>query len=483
MWKWLALICAAGLMAWLASGCESVRPVSKVRSFEAEATRMMPLPVVAVHEVLVRPVVLGTATHPVGSVSDGLAAFYQRGREYAPMSLRRPVLVTKVAPPGSDSFEELLDGLGLPGPVAGEIEFEIDGERFFEAIRESIAAAEHSIDWHVFIFTNDGLSMELADLLAERASELEVRVLIDRLGTMVTNLLASERPLPCGSRRPASIQSYLERESRVRVRKQSNPWFLADHRKIYLFDRETAFLGGMNIADHYAGGHRDLMVKLTGPVVEVLADGFRRDWRRAGLFGDLRGIPAAFRRSKKPADGEGIAIRVLDTSPWIQEIERAQIAAIRASQRRIVVFTPYFSSLVVTRELEDALRRGVEVTIVLPDQSDVSMVDGMSWELGARLHRAGARVYVHENPNGILHLKAAIFDDWVCLGSANMDTLSLRVNRERNIAFRDPATVDRFLGEVVEPVLDEARELNSEEVDEFRWRMFRGTVRFVGRQF
>ncbi len=469
-------------MVCLPSGCESGKTVRTLRSWEAGATRMVPLPVVAAHETVVRPVVLGTATHPVGSTSDGLAAFYQRGREFVPLPLRRPLQVPKDGPPGSDSFEELLDSLGISRPVSGGIEFEIDGERFFETVRESIAAARHSIDWHVFIFTNDELSVELAGLLAERADELEVRLLLDRLGSMAMNLLTPDLPLSCGSRRPASIQSYLERESRVRVRKQSNPWFLADHRKIYLFDREVAFLGGVNVAQSYAGDHRDLMVKLTGPVVEVLADGFERDWRRAGLFGDLRGIPAAFRRSGEPANGEGVSIRILDTSPWIQEIERAQIAAIRASQRRIVVFTPYFSSLVLTREVEDALRRGVDVSVVLPDQSDVALVDGMSWELGARLHRAGARVFVHENPNGILHMKAAVYDDWVCLGSANMDTLSLRVNRERNIAFRDPATVDRFLREVVEPVLGEARELDSEAVEEMRWRLFRRTVRIIGRQ-
>lgn len=482
VWRWLANLGAIGLIACVPSSCESGRTATTLRSWDAGATRMMPLPVVAAHETLVRPVIVGTIKHPLGSTSDGLAAFYQRGREYAPLPLRRPIQVPKNGPPGSDSFEELLDGLGLSGPVTGEIEFEIDGERFFETIRESIAAAQYSIDWHLFIFTNDDLSVELADLLAERADDLKVRLLLDRLGSMAVNLLTPERPLSSGSRRPASIQSYLERESRVRVRKQSNPWFLADHRKVFLFDREIAFLGGMNVADHYAGDHRDLMVKLTGPVVGALADGFERDWRRAGLFGDLRGIPAAFRRSKTPADGEGIAIRILDTSPWIQEIERAQIAAIRASQRRIVLITPYFSSLVFTRELEEALQRGVDITLVLPNRSDVALVDGMSWELGARLHRAGARVFVHENPNGILHMKAAVYDDWVCLGSANMDTLSLRVNRERNIAFRDPATVDRFLREVVEPVLGEARELDSEEVEEMRWRLFRRTVRIIGRQ-
>ena len=42
------------------------------------------------------------------------------------------------------------------------------------------------------------------------------------------------------------------------------------------------------------------------------------------------------------------------------------------------------------------------------------------------------------------HIKAAVFDDWVCLGSANWDKLSFRANKELNIATSNPASVEEL---------------------------------------
>ena len=50
----------------------------------------------------------------------------------------------------------------------------------------------------------------------------------------------------------------------------------------------------------------------------------------------------------------------------------------------------------------------------------------------------GIRVYVYP---GMSHVKAAIFDGWACLGSANWDKLSFRVNKELNLATSHAATV------------------------------------------
>jgi cardiolipin synthase len=43
---------------------------------------------------------------------------------------------------------------------------------------------------------------------------------------------------------------------------------------------------------------------------------------------------------------------------------------------------------------------------------------------------------------GMTHVKAAIVDDWLMVGSANLDKLSLRVNNEVNIATSHPAAVE-----------------------------------------
>ena len=72
------------------------------------------------------------------------------------------------------------------------------------------------------------------------------------------------------------------------------------------------------------------------------------------------------------------------------------------------------------------------------------------------LVQGGVRVYVYP---GMTHVKAALYDGWACLGSANFDKLSLRVNRETNVATADPAFVGRLTRELFEVDFARSREL------------------------
>jgi len=78
--------------------------------------------------------------------------------------------------------------------------------------------------------------------------------------------------------------------------------------------------------------------------------------------------------------------------------------------------------------------------------------------VGNELIENGARVYVYP---GMTHVKAAIYDGWACLGSANFTKMSLRVGQELDIAFSDPATVERLGRELFETDFQRSRELTA----------------------
>ncbi len=61
--------------------------------------------------------------------------------------------------------------------------------------------------------------------------------------------------------------------------------------------------------------------------------------------------------------------------------------------------------------------------------------------------RNGVRVYGYP---GMTHVKAALFDGWACVGSANFDKLSLRINQETNLATSDPHFVEQIQRELFE---------------------------------
>jgi len=57
------------------------------------------------------------------------------------------------------------------------------------------------------------------------------------------------------------------------------------------------------------------------------------------------------------------------------------------------------------------------------------------------------------------HVKAAVYDGWACLGSANFDKLSLRVNKELNLGISDPGFVEALRRDVFEADMAASAEL------------------------
>ena len=68
----------------------------------------------------------------------------------------------------------------------------------------------------------------------------------------------------------------------------------------------------------------------------------------------------------------------------------------------------------------------------------------------------GIRVYIYP---GFSHAKAAIFDGWVSMGSANLDRLSLRINEEINIATSEPQVAEALIAQLFEPDFRRSTEL------------------------
>ena len=68
----------------------------------------------------------------------------------------------------------------------------------------------------------------------------------------------------------------------------------------------------------------------------------------------------------------------------------------------------------------------------------------------------GIRVYRFP---GMSHIKAAVFDGWACVGSANFDKLSLKINKELNLATSDPSAVNELMESVFIPDLMVSEEI------------------------
>jgi len=353
-----------------------------------------------------------------------------------------PLASAKPQDPGK--WEQQLDELVGPEQYRGNMKPLIDGEAFFVSLVQAIQDAQQSIEIRLYIFDSDDYALRIADLLKARSREIKVRVLVDRFGTLAAGQVPSKSPYYSRKKPPLSIADYLRQDSNIEVRVVNNPWLTSDHTKIIVVDRSKAFAGGMNIGREYRYEWHDLMVEVSGPIVGRLLKDFEKRWAHTGLSGDLGFVVSSFKEEAYagPADSpDYMAIRPLYTRTGDAQILRAQLAAIRKATSRIYIEQPYVSDDELIAELIQARQRGVDVRVILPTRNDSGFMNSANLLAARAFLSNGIRVYGYP---GMTHVKAALYDNWAIVGSANFDKLSLRINQETNLATSDP----RFVGQL-----------------------------------
>ena len=126
------------------------------------------------------------------------------------------------------------------------------------------------------------------------------------------------------------------------------------------------------------------------------------------------------------------------------------------AQDYIYIENAYFTDDQLLRELVEARRRGVDVRVIIPLETDSGMITRNIATAAHQMLEHGIRVYIYP---GFTHAKAAIFDGWACVGSANVDRLSLKINREINLATSEPEAVQELLDELFLPDFERSPEL------------------------
>jgi cardiolipin synthase len=334
----------------------------------------------------------------------------------------------------------------------------VDGEAFFVSLIQAIQEARESVDIQLYIFDSDDYALRIADLLKQRSHEIKVRVLIDELGSMMAGQVPSRSPYYSRRKPPLSIASYLQQGSAIEVRVLDNPWLTSDHTKLIVVDHARTFIGGMNIGREYRYEWHDLMMQVEGPIVGRLQKDFDRRWAYAGVGGDFAYALANAKAEQYTGPGERqdyIDVRPLYTRTGDTQILRAQLAAMRKAKSRIFIEQPYVSDDEVISALIAARRRGVDVRVILPTGTDSGFMNSANILAARAFLNNGIRVYSYP---GMSHVKAAIYDGWACVGSANFDKLSLRINQETDLATSDPRFVNQLRHELFEVDFRRARE-------------------------
>jgi cardiolipin synthase A/B len=178
------------------------------------------------------------------------------------------------------------------------------------------------------------------------------------------------------------------------------------------------------------GRWRDLAVGIEGPPVETLDAIFRADWGFAAKA-DLAPAIDEARRSRLPGAAGPLA-QVVPSGPDRPDdsLYDVVLQAVFSARQRVWIATPYFvPDDALCKALELAMRRRVDVRIVVPARSNHRLADLVAGSFLRDLAEAGADVRRYE-PR-MLHAKALLIDDAVAVvGSANFDLRSLYLDYE-----------------------------------------------------
>jgi phosphatidylserine/phosphatidylglycerophosphate/cardiolipin synthase-like enzyme len=153
----------------------------------------------------------------------------------------------------------------------------------------------------------------------------------------------------------------------------------------------------------------------------------------------------------------GIELRRLYTKTFDRQIRRVELAAIDHARHHVFLENAYLYNNKMIVALVQARLRGVDVRVVMPSENDFGAGHKSNLVTANYLLRHGVRVYFYP---GMSHIKALDVDGWICFGSANFDSLSLRLNREADVATSDPGFSAQFREQLFESDFRTSRELS-----------------------
>jgi cardiolipin synthase len=332
-----------------------------------------------------------------------------------------------------------------------------DGAASLPAMLEAIESAEREILFEMYWFGSDRTGRRFADALSAKArAGVRVAVIYDAVGSIEADgeMFDAMREAGCDVRQYNPIAPWRHRFNIGLVNNR-------DHRKIIVVDRAVGFTGGVNAADLWAPeaeggeGWRDDMIRIEGPAALQMREVFLHTWRELGGEGGGP-TPTAdeLRKAGARIPEQGAPVRVLANHYRAERaaIRRTYLREIRRAESHIYITNSYFvPDRVVRRALAAAVERDVEVSVLLPGDSDVPAVYFAGRRLYAWLMARGIRLY--EWKGTVLHAKTAVIDDrWCTVGTYNLDYRSWRTNLEVNVAVEDEgvaaAMADRFRADV-----------------------------------
>jgi cardiolipin synthase len=324
------------------------------------------------------------------------------------------------------------------------------GHEYFELVIQLIRKAQHSVHLQTYIFENDETGNSIAQALMDAARrKVEVFLLLDGFASQglpsdfIDNLV------------DAGVNfRYFE----PLIRSKNFYFGRRLHSKVLVVDASYSLVGGVNITNRYNDlpgqpAWLDFALFAEGPVSVEACNLCRAVWsgaKRRLMSADCE-PPLEF----KFTDQESSEVR-LRRNDWVNnrlQISNSYLEMFRTASSHIIILSSYaLPGNIFRKNLERAMKRGINVRMIISGTSDVILVKMAEKYWYDWLVRNNIEIF--EYTKNVLHGKLAVCDgEWMTIGSYNVNDLSAYVSVELNFDVRNPVfvkTVEERLQEIID---------------------------------
>lgn len=282
-------------------------------------------------------------------------------------------------------------------------------------------SAHESIYFEQFVFRADTLGQKFMDVFIKKAQAgVTVKCLFDAV-----QCVGFSNSVHVQKMRDAGVKIKFFNWLRPYSEHSKKMLFFRNHRRALIIDRESFFTGGICIGEPMRNW-RETQVRVEGEVVAQATQVFDQTWKRV-----YRKHTLQLGTESRTGPG-GFSYITQAPLPTERHLYHRLVDAIRQSQKRVWLTTPYFlPDSRLLRTLVLARRRGIDVRVLIPRTSNHPIVDIGAYTYLSYVLSKNIRVFFYEE---MIHSKTAVIDDdWAMVGSLNLDNISLRYNFESAI--------------------------------------------------
>ncbi|MBF0499326.1 MAG: phosphatidylserine/phosphatidylglycerophosphate/cardiolipin synthase family protein [Candidatus Riflebacteria bacterium] len=335
------------------------------------------------------------------------------------------------------------------------------GEDFWQNVTKDIQNASSSIHIQMFGMEGDKTGWEFAKLLAAKAkSGVEVCIVADRSGARMEGLkniyknTEEEKLFKFYKDNGVKVVFY-DRISRGTSLVKKLDFFHFDHRKMFIIDGKNAYSGGYTLQQPSREAKHDMMVNVQGSIVGQMEASYLLNFRYNGgtLAAKSREEVVEKYFPEPENNGSANASLMLNIPRGRHELTDTYLSEIDAAKNYLYIINPYITNDEMVAKICNAAKRKVRVDIVVPGSAENPLNDMNMRGHFEEMLKAGVKIHLYQGEKklGKLHAKGLIRDDeFVSIGSCNMDTMALHGNYEQNIVSRDKTFVQKVRRDLFE---------------------------------